>query len=167
MAGSGPEAASPVANTVLSCQNSRRASDLEFRVAVVGSHCPREDGVLSTAAGACRLLPQQQGTQAASDSEPSVRSRSTCACVEYYGKALEALVKGVQIMCIHGKMKHKRDKIFMGFRRLQRCVSCPAAHCVLPQGPHMGAVFSARNPLSPLPSYHTCSVWSRGAPSPA
>ncbi|XP_047552158.1 ATP-dependent RNA helicase DDX55 isoform X4 [Lutra lutra] len=47
------------------------------------------------------------------------RGQSTCACVEYYGKALEALVKGVQIMCIHGKMKHKRDKIFMGFRRLQ------------------------------------------------
>uniref|UniRef100_M3XQZ1 ATP-dependent RNA helicase n=1 Tax=Mustela putorius furo TaxID=9669 RepID=M3XQZ1_MUSPF len=49
---------------------------------------------------------------------------STCACVEYYGKALEALVKGVQIMCIHGKMKHKRDKIFMGFRRLQSAGIC-------------------------------------------
>ncbi|KAM6155786.1 ATP-dependent RNA helicase DDX55 [Rhynchocyon petersi] len=44
---------------------------------------------------------------------------STCACVEYYGKALEALVKGVAIMCIHGKMKHKRNKIFMDFRKLQ------------------------------------------------
>ncbi|KAM8814281.1 ATP-dependent RNA helicase DDX55 isoform 2-T2 [Rhynchonycteris naso] len=44
---------------------------------------------------------------------------STCACVEYYGKALEALVKGVEIMCIHGKMKYKRNKIFMGFRKLQ------------------------------------------------
>lgn len=46
--------------------------------------------------------------------------RSTCACVEYYGKALEALVKGVEVMCIHGKMKFKRNKIFMGFRKLQR-----------------------------------------------
>ncbi|XP_024422683.2 ATP-dependent RNA helicase DDX55 isoform X2 [Desmodus rotundus] len=44
---------------------------------------------------------------------------STCACVEYYGKALEALVRGVEIMCLHGKMKHKRNKIFMGFRKLQ------------------------------------------------
>ncbi|KAF6080925.1 DEAD-box helicase 55 [Phyllostomus discolor] len=44
---------------------------------------------------------------------------STCACVEYYGKALEALLRGVQVMCIHGKMKHRRNKIFMGFRRLQ------------------------------------------------
>lgn len=44
---------------------------------------------------------------------------STCACVEYYGKALEALVKGTEVMCIHGKMKHKRDKIFTGFRGLQ------------------------------------------------
>uniref|UniRef100_A0A2K5EHV9 ATP-dependent RNA helicase n=1 Tax=Aotus nancymaae TaxID=37293 RepID=A0A2K5EHV9_AOTNA len=44
---------------------------------------------------------------------------STCACVEYYGKALEALVKGVKIMCIHGKMKYKRNKIFMEFRKVQ------------------------------------------------
>uniref|UniRef100_A0A4X2JWV0 ATP-dependent RNA helicase n=1 Tax=Vombatus ursinus TaxID=29139 RepID=A0A4X2JWV0_VOMUR len=44
---------------------------------------------------------------------------STCACVEYYGKALEALVKNVKIMCIHGKMKYKRNKIFMEFRKLQ------------------------------------------------
>uniref|UniRef100_A0A5F5PVJ1 ATP-dependent RNA helicase n=1 Tax=Equus caballus TaxID=9796 RepID=A0A5F5PVJ1_HORSE len=43
---------------------------------------------------------------------------STCACVEYYGKALEALVKSVKIMCIHGKMKYKRNKIFMEFRKL-------------------------------------------------
>ncbi|XP_059749549.1 ATP-dependent RNA helicase DDX55 isoform X2 [Balaenoptera ricei] len=44
---------------------------------------------------------------------------STCACVEYCGKALEALVKGVNIMCIHGKMKYKRNKIFTEFRKLQ------------------------------------------------
>ncbi|XP_031193819.1 ATP-dependent RNA helicase DDX55 isoform X1 [Mastomys coucha] len=44
---------------------------------------------------------------------------STCACVEYYGKALEALVKKVKILCIHGKMKYKRNKIFMEFRKLQ------------------------------------------------
>ncbi|XP_075754642.1 ATP-dependent RNA helicase DDX55 isoform X2 [Pelodiscus sinensis] len=43
---------------------------------------------------------------------------STCACVEYYGKALECLVKNVKIMCIHGKMKHKRNKIFTEFRQL-------------------------------------------------
>uniref|UniRef100_A0A8C8VMK5 ATP-dependent RNA helicase n=1 Tax=Pelusios castaneus TaxID=367368 RepID=A0A8C8VMK5_9SAUR len=43
---------------------------------------------------------------------------STCACVEYYGKALEHLVKNVKIMCIHGKMKHKRNKIFTEFRKL-------------------------------------------------
>ncbi|XP_052024707.1 ATP-dependent RNA helicase DDX55 [Apodemus sylvaticus] len=44
---------------------------------------------------------------------------STCACVEYYGKALEALLKKVKILCIHGKMKYKRNKIFMEFRQLQ------------------------------------------------
>lgn len=45
---------------------------------------------------------------------------STCACVEYYGKALEALLKRAKILCIHGKMKYKRNKIFMEFRKLQR-----------------------------------------------
>ncbi|KAM5237714.1 ATP-dependent RNA helicase DDX55 [Ctenodactylus gundi] len=44
---------------------------------------------------------------------------STCACVEYYGKALEALVRNVKVMCIHGKMKYKRNKIFMEFRQMQ------------------------------------------------
>nr|XP_056715414.1 ATP-dependent RNA helicase DDX55 [Euleptes europaea] len=43
---------------------------------------------------------------------------STCACVEYYGKALESLVKNATIMCIHGKMKHKRNRIFTEFRAL-------------------------------------------------
>ncbi|XP_029475841.1 ATP-dependent RNA helicase DDX55 isoform X2 [Rhinatrema bivittatum] len=43
---------------------------------------------------------------------------STCACVEYYGKALGTLVKNVKILCIHGKMKHKRNKIFTEFRKL-------------------------------------------------
>ncbi|XP_066465854.1 ATP-dependent RNA helicase DDX55 [Tiliqua scincoides] len=43
---------------------------------------------------------------------------STCACVEYYGKALESLVKNATIMSIHGKMKHKRNRIFMEFRKL-------------------------------------------------
>ncbi|KAG9342600.1 hypothetical protein JZ751_016035 [Albula glossodonta] len=44
---------------------------------------------------------------------------STCACVEYYGQALKALVKNVTIHCIHGKMKHKRNKIFSEFRELK------------------------------------------------
>nr|XP_057913641.1 ATP-dependent RNA helicase DDX55 [Doryrhamphus excisus] len=44
---------------------------------------------------------------------------STCACVEYYGRALEALVKKVPVHCIHGKMKHKRNKTFAEFRALK------------------------------------------------
>ncbi|KAH0625389.1 hypothetical protein JD844_014875 [Phrynosoma platyrhinos] len=43
---------------------------------------------------------------------------STCACVEYYGEALKCLIRNMKIMCIHGKMKHKRNKIFMEFRKL-------------------------------------------------
>nr|XP_023664088.1 ATP-dependent RNA helicase DDX55 isoform X1 [Paramormyrops kingsleyae] len=45
---------------------------------------------------------------------------STCACVEYFGRALELLVKNVPVHCIHGKMKHKRNKIFSEFRKLKR-----------------------------------------------
>lgn len=44
---------------------------------------------------------------------------STCACVEYYGRALETLVKKVPVHCIHGKMKNKRNKIFADFRTLK------------------------------------------------
>lgn len=44
---------------------------------------------------------------------------STCACVEYYGKALEHFVKSVKVMSIHGKMKHKRNRIFTEFRKLE------------------------------------------------
>ncbi|XP_078277226.1 ATP-dependent RNA helicase DDX55 isoform X2 [Rhinoraja longicauda] len=44
---------------------------------------------------------------------------STCACVEYYGSGLGKVVKNVRIMCIHGKMKHKRQNIFTEFRQLE------------------------------------------------
>nr|XP_020511065.1 ATP-dependent RNA helicase DDX55 [Labrus bergylta] len=44
---------------------------------------------------------------------------STCACVEYYGRALETLIKKVTVHCIHGKMKNKRNKIFADFRALK------------------------------------------------
>ncbi|CAL8318300.1 unnamed protein product [Lota lota] len=44
---------------------------------------------------------------------------STCASVEYYGRALESLFKNVSIRCIHGKMKNKRNKIFAEFRALK------------------------------------------------
>uniref|UniRef100_A0A8C6L750 ATP-dependent RNA helicase n=1 Tax=Nothobranchius furzeri TaxID=105023 RepID=A0A8C6L750_NOTFU len=44
---------------------------------------------------------------------------STCACVEYFGRALEVLVKKVSIRCIHGKMKNKRNSIFADFRTLK------------------------------------------------
>ncbi|XP_048820335.1 ATP-dependent RNA helicase DDX55 isoform X2 [Lagopus muta] len=75
---------------------------------------------------------------------------STCACVEYYGKALESLIKQVKIMCIHGKMKHKRNKIFTEFRRLPggilvctdvmaRGIDIPEVHWVLQYDPPSSA----------------------------
>lgn len=48
------------------------------------------------------------------------RLLSTCACVEYFGRALETLIKKVNVCCIHGKMKDKRNKIFADFRSLKR-----------------------------------------------
>lgn len=44
---------------------------------------------------------------------------STCACVDYYSRALETLIKKVNVQCIHGKMKNKRNKIFSNFRTLK------------------------------------------------
>ncbi|XP_013889847.1 ATP-dependent RNA helicase DDX55 [Austrofundulus limnaeus] len=44
---------------------------------------------------------------------------STCASVEYFGRALEMLVKRVTIHCIHGKIKNKRSRIFADFRTLK------------------------------------------------
>ncbi|KAJ0012876.1 hypothetical protein NQD34_017210 [Periophthalmus magnuspinnatus] len=44
---------------------------------------------------------------------------STCACVDYYSRALETLIKKVNVQCIHGKMKNKRNKIFANFRTLK------------------------------------------------
>ncbi|XP_045152659.1 ATP-dependent RNA helicase DDX55 [Echinops telfairi] len=75
---------------------------------------------------------------------------STCACVEYYGRALEALVRNVGILCIHGKMKYKRNKIFMQFRSLPsgilvctdvmaRGIDIPEVHWVLQYDPPSSA----------------------------
>ncbi|KGL89387.1 ATP-dependent RNA helicase DDX55, partial [Charadrius vociferus] len=75
---------------------------------------------------------------------------STCACVEYYGKALESLIKQVKIMSIHGKMKHKRNKIFTEFRKLPggilvctdvmaRGIDIPEVHWVLQYDPPSSA----------------------------
>ncbi|XP_076208629.1 ATP-dependent RNA helicase DDX55 isoform X3 [Aptenodytes patagonicus] len=75
---------------------------------------------------------------------------STCACVEYYGKALESLIKQVKIMSIHGKMKDKRNKIFTEFRKLPggilvctdvmaRGIDIPEVHWVLQYDPPSSA----------------------------
>ncbi|XP_077442521.1 ATP-dependent RNA helicase DDX55 [Vanacampus margaritifer] len=75
---------------------------------------------------------------------------STCACVEYFGRALETLVKKVPVHCIHGKMKHKRNKIFADFRALRsgilvctdvmaRGIDIPDVHWVLQYDPPSSA----------------------------
>ncbi|TRY53977.1 hypothetical protein DNTS_015539 [Danionella cerebrum] len=75
---------------------------------------------------------------------------STCACVEYFGKALERLIQNVSIHCIHGKMKQKRNKIFAEFRALKsgilvctdvmaRGIDIPEVHWVLQYDPPSSA----------------------------
>ncbi|XP_033126686.1 ATP-dependent RNA helicase DDX55-like isoform X4 [Anneissia japonica] len=44
---------------------------------------------------------------------------STCAEVEYFGKALEILVKNTSVLSLHGKMKGKRSAVFADFRKLE------------------------------------------------
>ncbi|XP_037340198.1 ATP-dependent RNA helicase DDX55 [Pungitius pungitius] len=75
---------------------------------------------------------------------------STCACVEYFGRALETLVKKVTVHAIHGKMKNKRNKIFAEFRALKggilvctdvmaRGIDIPDVHWVLQYDPPSSA----------------------------
>ena len=42
---------------------------------------------------------------------------ATCACVDYFTVLLRHFLPGTQIFSIHGKMKHKRHKIFNQFRQ--------------------------------------------------
>ena len=42
---------------------------------------------------------------------------ATCACVDYFTVLLKHFLPGTQIFSIHGKMKHKRHKIFNQFRQ--------------------------------------------------
>lgn len=44
---------------------------------------------------------------------------NTCACVDYFSKLLELLLKTVSILSIHGKMKGKRNEIFQKFQTME------------------------------------------------
>ncbi|XP_041347387.1 ATP-dependent RNA helicase DDX55-like isoform X2 [Gigantopelta aegis] len=75
---------------------------------------------------------------------------STCACVDYFTKAIQQLMKKQQVLCIHGKMKKKRNKIFAKFRGLNsgilvctdvmaRGVDIPDVHWVIQYDPPSSA----------------------------
>ncbi|XP_063971362.1 ATP-dependent RNA helicase DDX55-like [Lytechinus pictus] len=75
---------------------------------------------------------------------------STCACVEYFTVALQALVRNTTILSLHGKMKQKRNSIFSQFRELTsgilvctdvmaRGVDIPEVHWVLQYDPPTSA----------------------------
>ncbi|XP_077099847.1 ATP-dependent RNA helicase DDX55 [Siphateles boraxobius] len=87
---------------------------------------------------------------------------STCACVEYFGKALEVLIKNVSIHCIHGKMKHKRNKIFADFRALKSgilvCTDVMARGIDIPE---MNWVIQYDPPSSASSFVHRCGRTAR------
>uniref|UniRef100_UPI00358E8ABD ATP-dependent RNA helicase DDX55 isoform X2 n=1 Tax=Myxine glutinosa TaxID=7769 RepID=UPI00358E8ABD len=67
---------------------------------------------------------------------------STCACVEYFGKALEEFLQSTKVLLLHGKMKRKRNRTFTTFRKMTsgvlvctdvmaRGVDIPEVHWVL------------------------------------
>lgn len=46
----------------------------------------------------------------------------TCACVDYWADVLPALLPDVKMFAIHGKMKHKRNKILEAFRAAESAI---------------------------------------------
>ncbi|XP_041972244.1 probable ATP-dependent RNA helicase DDX55 homolog [Aricia agestis] len=46
----------------------------------------------------------------------------TCACVDYWAHALPALLPGVRLFAIHGKMKHKRTRVLDQFRAAENTI---------------------------------------------
>jgi len=75
---------------------------------------------------------------------------STCACVDYFSKLLDELLKNVTILSIHGKMKKKRHRIFDEFKKLSsgilvctdvmaRGVDIPDIHWVIQYDPPSSA----------------------------
>ena len=76
---------------------------------------------------------------------------STCACVEYFAKALRCILKTkIDVLAIHGKMKSKRQKVFTRFKAMDsglllctdvmgRGVDIPTVHWVLQYDPPSSA----------------------------
>ncbi|XP_014672423.1 PREDICTED: ATP-dependent RNA helicase DDX55-like [Priapulus caudatus] len=87
---------------------------------------------------------------------------STCACVDYFSRALEVLLKNSTVLSIHGKMKSKRNKIFSKFRTVEsgvlvctdvmaRGVDIPQVHWVIQYDP----------PTTPSAFVHRCGRTAR------
>ncbi|XP_050464865.1 probable ATP-dependent RNA helicase DDX55 homolog [Cataglyphis hispanica] len=44
---------------------------------------------------------------------------STCACVDYFSRVIQALLPSINVLALHGKMKSKRYKVFDQFRHVE------------------------------------------------
>ncbi|KAL6420128.1 hypothetical protein ACFW04_014080 [Cataglyphis niger] len=44
---------------------------------------------------------------------------STCACVDYFSRVIQALLPSINVLALHGKMKSKRYKVFDQFRHAE------------------------------------------------
>lgn len=75
---------------------------------------------------------------------------STCACVDYFSKCLQLILKRVEVLAIHSKMKQKRNKVFGKFRTMTsgllvstdvmaRGIDIPDVHWVIQYDPPSSA----------------------------
>ncbi|XP_013082410.2 ATP-dependent RNA helicase DDX55-like [Biomphalaria glabrata] len=75
---------------------------------------------------------------------------STCACVDYFSKCLQQILKKMQILMIHSKLKSKRNRVFETFRQMNngilictdvmaRGVDIPEVHWVIQFDPPSSA----------------------------
>lgn len=87
---------------------------------------------------------------------------STCACVDYFSKCLQGILKNTQFLAIHSKMKSKRNNIFSEFRNMKSgvlvCTDVMARGVDIPE---VGWVIQYDPPSSASAFVHRCGRTAR------
>ena len=87
---------------------------------------------------------------------------STCACVEYFTCVLKEILKSVEILSLHGKMKDKRYKMFDKFRSMESGVLiCTDVMCKGVDIPQVEWVIQYDPPSSAASFVHRCGRTAR------
>ncbi|XP_045583358.1 ATP-dependent RNA helicase DDX55 [Procambarus clarkii] len=86
----------------------------------------------------------------------------TCACVEYFTIVLKELLKNIQFLSLHGKMKEKRFKVFDKFRALKSGVLlCTDVMCRGVDIPSVDWVIQYDPPSTASAFVHRCGRTAR------